>query len=281
MLEEMMQKRREEHKFNRIDPHDNSIRTKKKGKIKQKLKNSTDDILHRLSSKLPSNTSDISVKSSMLPYMDSYFRIQESIKINDSLSRITLDNDNDLSTLSFNNKQSDYLSNTEVSKLSSLANPHQLQSRKRINRHISAEYLKKRYPRLFSCLKFQEFDLSDVLCRSDNWLIHFMEECYDDAISCCDKSANTAKIKNNSNRLDLGEMDYFPAVLSRFLSRTYSVMTIRNKICLEILVTLESVVTSGDTTDTSFGLTNTPGSVYIDRQIYSHICGGIAYRYCI
>jgi hypothetical protein len=87
----MMQKRREEHKSNKIDSHDNSIRTKKKGKIKQKPKNSTDDILHHLSSKLPSNTGDISMKSSMLPYMDSYFKIQESMKINDSLSRVTRD----------------------------------------------------------------------------------------------------------------------------------------------------------------------------------------------
>jgi hypothetical protein len=262
MLEEMMQKRREEHKSNKIDPHDTSIRTKKKGKIKQKLKNSTDDTLHSLSSKLPSDTSDISVKSSMLPYMVSYFKIQESMKINDSLSRITRDNNNDSSTLSFKNMQSNNLSNTEKSKLSSLANPHQLQSRKRINRLISAEYLKKRYPRLFSCLKLQDFDLSNVLCRSDIWLIHFMEECYDDALSCCDKSTNNTKIKNN--RLDLGEIDYFPAVLYRFLSRTYSVMTIRNKICLEILVTLESVVTSGDTTDASFGLIDTAGGVYIN-----------------
>lgn len=263
MIEEMMQKRREEHKCNIIDPHDNSVRTKKKGKIKQKPKNSTDEILHHLSSKLSSNTGDISMKSSMLPYMDSYFKIQESMKINDSLSRITRDYDNDLSTLSFNNKQSNHLSSTEERKSSSFAQnfPHP-NSRQRINKQISAEYLKKRYSRLFSCLKLQDIDLSNVLFRSDNWFIHFMEECYDDATSCCDKSINNITIKNSTKKLDLGEMDCFPAVLYRFLSRTYSVMSVRNKIILEILVTLESVVTKGDTTDLSFGLADTTGIIY-------------------
>jgi hypothetical protein len=138
------------------------------------------------------------------------------------------------------------------------------------------EYLKKRYSRLFSCLKLQDVDLSTVLFRSDNWFIHFMEECYDDATSCCDKSMNNTKIKNSAKKLDLGEMDCFPAVLYRFLSRTYSVMSVRNKIILEILVTLESVVTKGDTTDPSFGLTDTTGIMYVD--MYMYLCIFISMR---
>lgn len=213
MLEEMM-KRHKEHKSNRIDLPEDSQRLKKKGKIKLKPKNSADDILHHLSSKISTNksfsSSDISIKSSMLPYMDSYFRIQESMQINDSLSRIT--RENDLPTPSFSikysNQSSKNLSNTNETKSTPFDsyNLPQSQSRKRINRHISSEYLKKRYSRLFACLKLQDFDLSNVLYRSDNWLIHFMEECYDDAISCCDKSVNSVKIKSSSNRLDLGEI---------------------------------------------------------------------------
>ena len=54
--------------------------------------------------------------------------------------------------------------------------------------HLTADYLRKRYPRFFSCMKMGEFDLSaHAAYRSDLWMVHFIESCFDDAMACCDK----------------------------------------------------------------------------------------------
>ena len=86
-------------------------------------------------------------------------------------------------------------------------------------------------------------------------MVHFIESCYDDATACCDKSVYM-KPKNAFLALHLGELDGFPMALYRFISRTYSVLTVRHKICLEMLVTLEAIMMSGERTSPSFGMTH-------------------------
>ena len=102
-------------------------------------------------------------------------------------------------------------------------------------------------------MKMGDFDVSNVPYRSDIWMVHFMESAFDDAMACCDKSVHM-KPKNAFQQLHLGEMDGFPMAMYRFLSRTYSVMTVRHKICLELLVTLESIMMSGEVTSPTFGM---------------------------
>ena len=79
-----------------------------------------------------------------------------------------------------------------------------------------------------------------------------MESCYDDAMACCDKSVYM-KPKNAFLALHLGELDGFPMAMYRFISRTYSVLSVRHKICLEMLVTLEAIIMSGERTSPTFG----------------------------
>ena len=61
------------------------------------------------------------------------------------------------------------------------------------------------------------------------------------------------KPKNAFLALHLGELDGFPMALYRFISRTYSVLSVRHKICLEMLVTLEAIIMSGERTSPTFG----------------------------
>ena len=55
-------------------------------------------------------------------------------------------------------------------------------------------------------------------------------------------------------------MDFFPLTVYRFLSRTYSVMSVRNKICLEMIVTLDSLVASGESISSTYGLSDPGGN---------------------
>ena len=55
-------------------------------------------------------------------------------------------------------------------------------------------------------------------------------------------------------------MDFFPLTVYRFLSRTYSVMSVRNKICLEMIVTLDLLVASGESISSTYGLSDPGGN---------------------
>ena len=59
-------------------------------------------------------------------------------------------------------------------------------------------------------------------------------------------------------------MDFFPLTMYRFLSRTYSVMAVRNKICLEMLVSLETLVSSGESISNTFALSDPAGETIVN-----------------
>ena len=63
-------------------------------------------------------------------------------------------------------------------------------------------------------------------------------------------------------------MDFFPLTVYRFLSRTYSVMSVRNKICLEMIVTLDSLVASGESISSTYGLSD-PGGKFLTFLFFS------------
>ena len=60
-----------------------------------------------------------------------------------------------------------------------------------------------------------------------------------------------------------GELDFFPLAMYRLLSRTYSVMSVRNKICLEMVATLDSLVASGESISSTYGLSDPAGNKII------------------
>jgi hypothetical protein len=100
---------------------------------------------------------------------------------------------------------------------------------------VSIDHLRRRYPRLCQRIKFRDNNFDEkTYIRSDIWMMKLMEDCYDEAmLSSCRKGSS--KIKKVGG-LDLGGMDSFPLVVQRFLAQTYSVLKVRERVCLEILI---------------------------------------------
>lgn len=112
--------------------------------------------------------------------------------------------------------------------------------------------LMRKYPRLCSNLSETKISvfLQDLEPRSDLWMIKFMEDCYTDAFAACFKEVSKGRRRKRCG-LELGSMDAFPLVAQRFISRVYSVMELRYKVCFEFLVTLEAAIGVGDITSSA------------------------------
>lgn len=134
----------------------------------------------------------------------------------------------------------------------------------------STDRMRKKYPRCSSFLAFlllcllltplchcgnrfcAAFGFSDALLhgfdevhgrhlispRSDVWLGRFMEDCYEEAFAACDclVSCERWRLKNG---LDLGSLDAFPLLVQRFIHKRFSVLEVRERVCVELLLTLE------------------------------------------
>jgi len=127
------------------------------------------------------------------------------------------------------------------------------------------EKYKRRYPRLLTAIglapgmnfdpiateeqalgnkeveKGAVMDLSSLPYRSDNWLVKFMEECYDEATLFIEKKGVSDNRRRKRCGLDLGALDAFPLVVERCISRTYSTLELRYVLTLEILATLDHI----------------------------------------
>lgn len=96
--------------------------------------------------------------------------------------------------------------------------------------------LKNKYHRFCKSIACKDADFAKLSPRSDVWIIRFVEDCFDEAIStCCIFFQNS----NKHSGLELGAMDCFPIMVKRLLSRTFSVLELRAQFCLEMLITVE------------------------------------------
>lgn len=48
--------------------------------------------------------------------------------------------------------------------------------------------LRNRYSRFLYCFKLDGSAFLDISCKSDQWIMHFIEDCYEDAVQSCDKA---------------------------------------------------------------------------------------------
>jgi ankyrin repeat protein len=104
----------------------------------------------------------------------------------------------------------------------------------------------KRYPRLCkACFIDKKYDLSTVAPRSDVWMSRFMEECYDEAYLFTSKPIADSRRRKRCG-LDLGALDAFPLIIQRVLTRLFSTGELRERVCLEILVTIENVTKAAE-----------------------------------
>lgn len=102
----------------------------------------------------------------------------------------------------------------------------------------------RKYPRLCSTFHFTDADIDKegVKRRSDYWVAHFLEECFDQAYIACNTPVSKEIKWRLRNGLDLGSIDCFPNVVARLLGAKYSVMEIRKNICIEFLLCLEQLL---------------------------------------
>eukprot|EP01036_Dinobryon_divergens_P024327 gene24327-32765_t len=111
----------------------------------------------------------------------------------------------------------------------------------------STDRMRKKYPRFSAAFGFNDALLNGfdefhgrymVSPRSDVWLARFMEDCYEEAFAACDclVSCERWRLKNG---LDLGSLDAFPLLVQRFIHKRFSVMEVRERVCVELLLTLE------------------------------------------
>ena len=107
--------------------------------------------------------------------------------------------------------------------------------------------MRKKYPRFCSTFNFDDNLLHGVdeeqgryvvNPRSDVWLGRFMEDCYDVAYSACYCSISSERWRLK-NGLDLGALDAFPFLVQRFIDERFSKMEVRDRLCVELLLTLE------------------------------------------
>ena len=104
----------------------------------------------------------------------------------------------------------------------------------------------KRYPRICGiCVTNRQFDMSTLQPRSDVWMSRFIEECYDEAYAFTAKPISDDRRRKRCG-LDLGALDAFPLVVERILTRLFSNGELRQRVCLEIMVTIESISQAGE-----------------------------------
>ena len=115
-----------------------------------------------------------------------------------------------------------------------------------INEMLSTwKHLKFSYPRFTADINVTTIDWSTFELRSDIWIARFFEECYNEAINCCYRKVGDLR-KRKRCGLYLGALDSFPLVTKRLLERKYSTIEVRDRICVEIMMTLTKVINIGD-----------------------------------
>ena len=111
---------------------------------------------------------------------------------------------------------------------------------------VNFKKLFRRYPRLTSMFRLSSLQPMSVKIRSNVWMARFMEECFDEALTFCFKDISDARRRKRCG-LDLGALDAFPLIAQRLISRIYSTLDVRQTVCFELLVTLEHIISVGET----------------------------------
>lgn len=153
---------------------------------------------------------DVMVRSIVLPYQDSMMMVSESLRFAKSWS-----------TIDFYDKK------VASSPLKSTA--------------TLRETLIKRYPRFFEFIKIKQHHCDAVKLRSDVWLVHILEGCFDEVYAECNKTVNSERSRTRHG-LDLGAMDTFPHAVARYIFRQHSVVDMAQQFCVDFVHTLNTII---------------------------------------
>lgn len=196
----------------------------------------------------------LEIKAINMPYADTIMKINETINLIDHIEtrkhilEATLPPPIPVATLLSTSKSHHPIPSDDASEAASV--PATIQSNATLKSHhvITASHIRNRYPRLCRNLKFDDHSLSKVQLKSDTYIAKFIEECYDEAFLACNTEVSEAN-KRKRCGLFLGSLDSFPLLIQRLLSRTFSVLEVRENTVLSILLTIENSVYSSETVD--------------------------------
>jgi hypothetical protein len=203
------QQQHEEREFRELSP-------KRKAARRAALKVPTvDDVMDTLFAAPPPKhaipSEEIQIRSRVVPFMDSLHRIKETTALSDHLDRVAEQYRAESRGAAGRGRtpspQSAYLPPYSpvrshptgppitlsgfvdtVGKFKEQSAAPVMLTQRPFPSHLTADFLRKRYPRFFTCMKMGDFEVSaHTAYRSDLWMVHFIESCFDDAMSCCDK----------------------------------------------------------------------------------------------
>lgn len=200
--------------------------------------------------KVPFSTDEMREKSLLMPYNDTLIMVEEKVKLVTQWTQVESGSEHKSNRSVESGSSSEHKSNNQLESPPHASDDGPLPPPKKVNKRstapgITMQKLARRYPRLCSVLKLDGVDLSRAKLRSNVWMHKFMEECYDEAFSFCSKPVSDSRRRKRCG-LDLGALDAFPLAAQRLLVRTYSVLEMRQQVCLEVLFTLESIISIGD-----------------------------------
>lgn len=224
---------------------------------KLKGKPSTEELLEHITSqsfpKVAFSHEEVQAKSLLMPYADKTIMADERIKLVDVWRGRESELEAQSTSAASDEEKGDQHSlrpqqpNESTASIPDAAVPSLSSSLAKSSNQVNFRKLFRRYPRLTSIFRLNEgISSTGVKIRSNVWMAKFMEECYDEAFSFCSKELSDARRRKRCG-LDLGALDAFPLIAQRLLSRTYSVLEIRQRVCFEVLATLEHIISIGET----------------------------------
>jgi ankyrin repeat protein len=217
---------------------------KKKQKLKIQRNTSTEDLFNHYAASGPPKRptvdgkytdEELLIKNINMPYTDSIMKINETFNITDNIQPL----------FDTTNAALDLTSDFTSSLPPPLPPATGFLATTKSSTNIKIDKFKLKYSRLCKAINFNKIDFNSISSRSDVWMARFMEECYDEAFADCNRTVSASK-KVKRCGLDLGAMDAFPLSMQRLLSRTYSVLEVREKIIVEILLSLDKFIHIGD-----------------------------------
>jgi hypothetical protein len=118
-------------------------------------------------------------------------------------------------------------------------------SNKKVNFHITSMRMKRKYPQFCMELTFTDDDVKGLSCKRDNWIVKFMELCYDEALEAFGTATTHGKRKLHHG-LDIGGLESFPSLVQRVIAQQFSTLELRTKTSLELLYTIEYLMQTAE-----------------------------------
>jgi hypothetical protein len=176
---------------------------------------------------------DSAVRAKTLPYVESVMKIRAAVAVLEGFrsdpSRVQGASEPKEAlfskTMPLDSKES-FDSSQNAGQSSDISLPPDAIARTSKAYHISAQSLKRKYPRFTANLYITDALVAEAETtpRSDIWLVNMMEQCYDEAVEATAKPVHGSEAKAGPKKrcgLSLGCLVSFASIVNKFLGRIY------------------------------------------------------------